>query len=67
MKGKRFPGFLAGALCGMFGTVAVSAVHVIGKVGRQTLNVVPSRYWTPGVTLQNRAEACDTLNTFSIK
>lgn len=36
MKGKTFPGFLAGVLHGMFGTVAVCTVDVIGEVGKQT-------------------------------
>lgn len=37
MKGKKFPDFLAGVLHRVFGTVAVSTVHVIGEVGKQTI------------------------------
>lgn len=37
MKGKTFPGFLAGVLHGMFGMAAVRTVLVIGKVGKQTI------------------------------
>lgn len=37
MKGKTFPGFLAEVLCGMFGTIAVSTVHLIGKMEKQTI------------------------------
>lgn len=37
MKGKTFPGFLAGVLHGMFGMAAVRTALVIGKVGKQTI------------------------------